>query len=156
MSRWIPLLTCVASALLGCGPVVQDLGGEPIPSPTKDGKDAGHGGFDDYDPNKRPDPTPTPSTETSCPVARPGDFGACEMLEAAPCRYRAGGGCTATCICGVDGRWVCFDTGCSSFTTSACTEGAPCDEATSCSLATIRTCQCLSSGRLHCWDAVPR
>jgi hypothetical protein len=152
MSRLFHFVTALVplATLWGCGPVVQDLGGEPTPSkavPT---------GFDHYDPHAIPVPNPTPATDVYCPAARPLDDSACAMVEAQLCPYRGGAGCTDTCICGVDGHWVCLQTGCTAFTTSACTEGAPCEEGSSCELVSVRTCQCLSSGRLHCTDAVPR
>lgn len=98
----------------------------------------------------------------ACPAAVPDDRAGCAM-QVRWCAYPRGdgSGLTAMCSCGADKQWTCVavrDTHRKnavplrdlSFTSAACTEGAPCAQGVRCAVDTQRSCMCASSGRLLC------
>ena len=139
------MVAAISVLSLGC-PMVQDLGDQAV------SKDAGPGGLNPTHAPTTPETTSPVLTESSCPVARPEDGVSCKMMVGKLCPYAATAyGCAPRCVCATDGRWVCFETGCTTFTTTSCTEGTPCSQSSRCRVPG-RDCKCASGSRLHCTD----
>lgn len=96
----------------------------------------------------------------SCPGGMPRENTACNNLAWCSYPLEGGSGLAAKCGCSL-GLWTCLrvrddhranvvEPGALPLTAAACTEGAPCQEGTSCSLGKQRRCECTSAARLRC------